>query len=98
MKLAVGSKELEVFQFQTGIQAILYAYVSNDEFIDIAVDLMLQAGRINAQQFFTHQLITQVPTWSLYGNICCDIFRKSLGTEIASKVVQDSGVLHFWIV
>lgn len=92
------SKDLEQMQAQTGCQGVVYAYSKNLSFLESMSSLMLLFGKFNAVELFTQKLQLLLATWSDYGNVCADVFRLTVGSQLATELIEQSGVLSYWIM
>ena len=39
-----------------------------------------------------------VPSWTDYANVCNDLFKASVNTKLGSELIEQSGVLSYWIM
>jgi hypothetical protein len=54
-------------------------------------------GEINPTLLFNEFLFRLTPSPFLYYLVCQDVFSKTLNTNLAERIIDQSGVLNFWI-
>lgn len=40
----------------------------------------------------------QLPSWTTYATLCNDIFVNTLNSELSHHVIEQSGVLKYWLI
>jgi hypothetical protein len=92
-------KDLESYSLQTGLQAILFAYHKNKDNLDLSLtsSQLLSFAKIDPITFFTQTLRTQMQQWYLYAQLCTDIFVSTVGQQLSMEVLEQGGVLKFWV-
>jgi hypothetical protein len=46
---------------------------------------------------FSVKMQQQVTSWSVFGNMSLDLFITTLDERVAVEVLEESGVMRFWI-
>ena len=60
--------------------------------------LLLLFGRFNAVELFTQKLQRLLVNWSDYSQTCSDLFMMTLNAPLAGELIDQSGVLSYWIM
>jgi hypothetical protein len=61
-------------------------------------ELILNFGYQNSVELFSQRMQQQLPSWASYATLCNDIFVQSLNTDLGKVVVEQSGVLKYWLI
>ena len=83
---------------ESGLQAVVHAFKTNESCIEEASYLLLNFGKFNAVELFTDKLLQLISPWNEYTNFCQSIFCATHYSDQGREVIEMTGVLSFWVL